>query len=97
MVILTEVFRHPLGEGGHQHPSASGNFLPDFPEQMINLAFCRHDLDHGIHQSGRPDNLLDHFAGRMLQFILAGSGRHIDHLIEDPLELPEFERPVVDR
>ncbi|MCH8118040.1 MAG: HAD family hydrolase, partial [Proteobacteria bacterium] len=59
--IARQVFREPLGEGRDQHPLAGRRPLTNLLQQMRHLATGRHDLDLGVEQPGRPDDLFDDF------------------------------------
>ena len=62
--VVGEVLRHPLGERGDQHPLLRLHPRADLVEQVVHLALHRADLDLGIDQAGRPDDLLDDDAAR---------------------------------
>ncbi len=95
VIVLGQVLRHALGERRDQHPAAARNRSPDLPEQVIHLPTRRMDLDHGVHQAGRPDDLLHNRGACMLKLVASRSGRHVDDLIDAPLELREAQRSVV--
>ena len=89
-----QVLSHALGQGGHQHPLISGGAGVDLPDQVIDLALHRADLDLRVQQAGGPDNLLHDLAGPGA-LILPGGGGDIDHLVHPLLKLLKFQGPVV--
>ena len=66
LVILRQVLGHPLGQRRHQHALAACRTRADLPEQIVDLPADRTDVDRRIDQAGRPDDLLDHGAARLL-------------------------------
>ena len=81
-VVLGQVLRHPFGKRGDQHRLILRCPDPDLVEQIIDLADGRTHLDTRIHQAGRPDDLVDDPALRLLQLIGAGGGRDINNLVD---------------
>ena len=71
--------------------------LADLAEQVVDLAADRADLDLGIEQAGRPDDLLDDDALGALQLVVGGRRRHEDRLAGARLPLVEAQRAVVER
>ena len=60
--IVGQIFRHALGQRGHQHALVLLFAQADFAEQIIHLPRHRPDVDGGIDQPGRPDDLFDDHA-----------------------------------
>ena len=89
-----QVLRHPLGQGCDQHPLAPLGALVDLPDQVVDLALHRPDLDPGVQQPGGPDHLL-HDLARAGALILPRGGGDIDHLVEPLFKFLKFQRPVV--
>src|SRR5690606_29453414 len=48
-----------------------------------------------VYQSGGADNLLDHHATRLLQFVIAGCGAHVYGLGCERFEFGEIQGPVI--
>jgi hypothetical protein len=96
-VVLGQVLGHALGQGGDQHPLAAVDARADLAEEVVDLVAHRPDLDLGIEQSGRAQDLLHDHAARLLQLVLGRGGRHEDELAHARLPLVEAERAVVDR
>ena len=92
--IAGEVLRHLFGQGGHQDPFLPGGAGVDFPDQVVDLALHRADLDHRVQQAGGADDLL-HDLARAAALILPRSGGDIDHLIDPLGELLKVQRTVV--
>ena len=92
--ILGQVFRHPLGQGGDQHPLAHGGAQTDLRQQVVHLGRGRTHLDLGIQQAGGTYHLLHHLAG-VLGLVGTRRGRDEDGLGRDPLPLLELHRTVV--
>ncbi len=86
VVILRQILRHPLCQGCYQHSSPLGDLSTNLPQEVIDLPFRRYDINVRIHQPRRPDDLFHNIMTCMFEFIGAGSGRHIDHLIETLFE-----------
>ena len=57
---------------------------------------CRLYGDGGIHQSRRPDDLLDDLSPALFQFIGAGGCGNVDDLIDLIFKLFKGERPVIE-
>jgi hypothetical protein len=61
-IVFGQIFRHALGQRGHQHALVVCRALPDLIQQIVYLAFDGADLDFRIHQAGWPDNLFHYHA-----------------------------------
>ena len=92
--IIGEALRHFLGEGGDQHTLVFGGAGVDLPDEVVDLTLHRTHLHHGIQQAGGADDLLGDLAGAGA-LVLAGGGRHVDHLIEPLLKFLKLEGTVV--
>ena len=97
VVILAQILRHALGQGGDQYPPALRHFSPHFSQEIVDLPLGRSHLDDRIHQTGRTNNLLNHFSCRVPQLIGARRRGHIHRLRETLFKLGKLERPVIDR
>src|SRR5215467_9794223 len=97
MIVLTEVFSHPLGQRRDENATALCNFCSHLSQQMINLPFRRLHLNDRIEKSCRSDDLFDDNAAGMLQFVGTWRGGHMDDLVEQSLELLKLQRSIVDR
>ncbi len=63
--VLGEVLGHPLGERGHQRPLAAlGPRSRISPDEVVDLVVGGPHLHLGVHQAGRPDDLLHHVTRR---------------------------------
>src|SRR6266850_6272050 len=58
-VVAGQLLGHPLGERGDEDALPLLDALPDLVQEIVHLVAHRTDLDHRIHQAGRPDDLLD--------------------------------------
>ena len=66
VVVLRQVFGHPLGQRGDEHALARRDARSDLGEQIVHLPGDGPD-DHGrVDQARRPDHLLDDHAARLL-------------------------------
>ena len=89
-----QILRHPLGEGGHQHPLVPLCPGADLGGQIVDLSHHRTQLHLGVKQSRGTDHLLHHSVG-VGALILAGGGGDVDGLVEPLLKFLEFQGPVV--
>ncbi len=96
-VVVRQVLRHALGERGHEHALVLLDPDLDLAEQVVDLPGHGAHLDLGIHESRRPDELLDDDPLHLVELVLAGGRRDVDRLAHVVLELLELERPVVER
>ena len=95
--ILGQFFRHAFGQGGHQYAFVAPYPLLYFVEQVVDLVQAGPQIDGRIEETGGPDELFDDQAVGLLEFVFAGGGADVDHLIDQRLELGEVEGPVVER
>ncbi len=95
--ILGQVFRHTLGERGHQHALVNGGTGADLREQVVHLRGYRTHLDNRIQQPGRTHYLVNHLIARFFQLIVARRGRDVDGLRRQRLKLFELHRAVIQR
>src|SRR5581483_7060483 len=95
-VVLRKIFGHTLGERSDEHALFAFDALANFVEQVVDLAFDGTDLDLGIDKPGRPNNLFDDHAGRLGQFVGAGSGGDVNGLIDSGFELLELQGAIVE-
>ena len=70
-VVLGQILGHALGQRGDEHAVALLGALADLGEQVVDLVRDRADLDLGIEQAGRPDDLLDDDALRLVELVVA--------------------------
>ncbi len=94
--IVRQVLGHLLRQGGDEDPLADLLAPPDLVQQVVDLVLGRAQLDLGVDEVGRPDQLLGDLRG-MPQLERPRGGRDEDqlrHLLE---ELVEAERAVVER
>ena len=100
-VLLAEerrqVFGQPFGERGDQDPFTGGRSLADLFEQVRHLQAGRRDFDLGIKQARGANHLLDVTAVGFRQFVGAGRGGNVDHLLDAAFPLVEPQRAVVQR
>ena len=89
-----QVFRHALGQGGHQYPLLHRHPLVNLRQQIVHLCRRRAHLDFRVQQAGRPHHLLHHLAG-VFRLVVAGGGRHKDHLRCNPLPFLKPHGPVI--
>ena len=68
-VVFRQVFRHAFSQRGDQHSLAAFYSLPDFVQQVVNLAFHWADFHRRIDKPGRPDDLLNHNSRRFCELI----------------------------
>src|SRR5439155_12376732 len=94
--VVGEVLVHLLRERRDDRALAALDAGADLREQVIDLTVRRTDLDLGIDESRRPDDLLDR-PRRVLAFVRTRRRRDEDRLVETRLELVEGERTVVER
>ncbi len=97
LVVLGEVFRHPLGQGRHQDALVPVGPRPELGEQVVDLVPGRAHGDPRIHEAGRPDHLLGERVGGELELVGPGGRGDVDRLTGAPRELVERERSVVER
>ena len=93
--VLGQVLRHALGQRRHQHAFLALHAQTDLRQQVVHLRPDRADVHFRVHQSSRPDHLLDDLAG-LLQFESRRRRRDVDGLRLQVLEFVEPQRPVVE-
>lgn len=95
--VVGEVFGHLLGQRRHQHPLVGVCPCADLADQVVDLPFGRLDYHFRVHQTGRPDHLLDELAAGLAELVGPRGGRQI-HRLPDPVsELLPGQRTVVAR
>ncbi len=97
LIVGRQVFRHPLGQRGDEHPLLLRRTVADLRQQVVHLPANRTDLDRRIHQAGRPDHLLDDDASRLGQLVRTGRRRDEHDLPHALFPLCEIERAIVER
>ena len=93
--VLGKVLGHALGQGRDQRAVALPGYLPHLVQQVVHLGLDGADLDHRVQQAGGADHLLGEDAAGLVQFPLAGSGRHENRLRAHRIPFLELEGPVV--
>ena len=93
--IFLQLLGHPFGKSGNKHPFVHFGPFADFLKQVIHLIFHRTNLNRRVKQSGRPYNLLNHKAFRLLKLVVCRSCAHKYLLSCNLLEFIEFQRSVV--
>ena len=93
--IVGEIFRHPLGEGGHQHPLLLLGPGADLAQQVVHLTLGGAHLHDRIEHAGGPDHLLHHLAVALLHLPVARGGAHEDRLLGLLPELRALQRQVI--
>ena len=93
--ILRHFLSHTFRERDDQH-----TFLPfDAPlnlfHEVVHLIFCGTNLDEGVEQTRRPDDLFHDNAFALLNFIVRRSCADVYNLVRHLLKLLEFQRSVV--
>ena len=90
-VLLAEIGRQvlgqPLGERGDQHPLAGGRPAADLLQQVRHLRAGRRHFDLRVQQARGPDHLLDVLSAGLFQFVGAGRGRDVNHLLDPAFPL----------
>ena len=97
VIVAGQVLGHPLGERRHQHALVLLGARADLGEEIVHLPAHRPHVDRRIDQPGRPDDLLDHHAARLVQLVGPRRRRHEEQLADALLPLLEIQRPVVER
>src|SRR6185503_21024052 len=95
--VLSEILGHSLSKRRYQHPLAPIGALAALLQKMIDLSLDRMHFHFRIHQSRRPDDLLDHFATRLRQLVWTRRRRNIDRLPDARFKLVKVQRPVIER
>ena len=97
LVVGRQVFRHPLGQGGDEHPLLLRRTVADLRQQVVHLSANRTHLYGWIHQSGRADHLLDDDASRLGQLVGTRRRRDEHDLSHALFPLCEIEWAIVER
>ena len=97
LVILRQVFGHPLGQRRDQHPLAARRTVTDFSQQIVDLTAHGPHFDHRIEQAGGADDLLHDDAPGLAELVRTGRSRYEHQLADARLPLVEVERTVVER
>ena len=61
-IVVGEILGHLLGQSRYQNPLAIADSQADLSEQIVDLTTDRAHINLRIEQTGRSDDLLDHFA-----------------------------------
>jgi hypothetical protein len=93
--VFGELLGHALGQHGDQRAEALGRDGLHLGQQVVHLALDWADVDEGIHEAGRADDLLGEDAGGALHLPGAGRGADEDGLGAEALPLLELQRAVV--
>ena len=94
--VVGEVLGHPLGEGRDEDALVLLFALADFIQEVVHLPRDGPDFHLRVHQSGRPNDLLDDNAPRQTQLILPRRGGDEHHARHQAHELVVAQRPVVE-
>ena len=94
--MVGQVLGHALGERGHQHALLAGHALANLVLKIVNLASDRTNVDLGIKQAGRTNDLLNVVLTHA-QLIVARRSRDVDELGNPRLKLIETKRAVIER
>ena len=95
-VVLCQLFRHSLGQGGDQDAIPLCDAVPDLSQKIVHLVLDGPHDNLRIHETRRPDDLLHHLAPRPLELVRSWGGRDVEELPHAVPEFVEGERPVVD-
>ena len=94
--IISQVFRHALGQRGHQRALVGPDPQIDLGQQIVDLGIDRPYFDLGINQTGGARHLFHDPAG-MSFFIRAGRGRDKQGLRDQFFKFVKAQRPVIQR
>jgi len=94
--VVGEVLGHLLGERGDERALIALGALLHLGHEVVDLTVAGAHLDGGVHQAGRPDDLLDDFPARP-DLVVTRGGRDEHGPLHALAELVELERPVVER
>ena len=99
-VVVQQIFckflGHALGEGGDQYAFTTMTTSQNLVHQVVNLILAGAYLNLWVEQSCRTDNLFNHYAFGLIQFVIGWGSAHVDHLIHFLLEFLELQRSVVE-
>ena len=94
--VVGQVLGHLLRQRRHEHALARLLAAADLVQEVVDLVLGRPQLDLGVDQEGRPDQLLGDDL-RVAQLERARRRRDEDELVDLVEELVEAQRPVVER
>ena len=94
--VARKLLGHTLGEGCDEHLVASAHTSVDLLHQVVDLVVSHLDLQRGIDQSRRANQLLNNRAFALNQLIISRRSTHVDRCSDHRLELLEAQRTVVD-
>ena len=97
LVVLGQVFRHPLGERRDQHSLLAIGARSDLVQQVVHLIARRPHGDLGIREAGGTNHLLGHGVVGQPHLVVAGRRRDVHRLLHEPCELLESQRSIVER
>ena len=92
--VIGQIFRHFLGQGGHQAALALGDLGVDLADQIVDLTLHRANEDFRVQQTRGPDDLFHHLP-RPLPLVITGGGGDIDPLVDSVRKLLKFQGPVI--
>ena len=95
--IGRQVLGQPLGQRRHQHPLFDRGSLANLPSKCGTCPRAGETSITGSNKPGRPNDLLDDFAARLLQLVFARRRADEHHLVDLLLPLLKLQRPVVER
>ena len=93
--MVGQVLGHALGERGHQHALLARHALANLVLKIVNLPTNRTNVDLGVEQTGRTNNLLNVVLANP-QLIVARRGRNVDELGNPRLKLIKTKRAVIE-
>ena len=94
--VIGQILGHALGQRGHQHALLTGHALANLVLKIVNLASDRTNVDFGIEQAGRSNDLFN-IVLTHTQLIVAWRGRDVNELRNPRLKLIETKRAVIER
>ena len=94
--IFGEIFRHALGQYSDERAISLQRHGADLAEQIIHLCTGGADIDFGVDQSCRPDDLFDEDAAGAFHFPIPGRGRDMHRLRPHRFPFLEPERAVIE-
>ena len=93
--VVGEFLGHPFCEGSDEDSLLFGCAYLNLVYQVVDLPTGWADLNRGINETGRPDDLLNDDPLGSLDFIRPRGGRDVDHLVHAALELGKGQRAIV--
>ena len=94
--VFGEIFGHAFGERGDEDARAGVDDGLDFADGVIDLSERGPDVEDGVEQACRADELLDDFALGLFDLAVARGRGDIDDLVDEGFEFLEIERAVVE-